>query len=258
MPSKQPTPQRVFVFAHQDDEFGVLAQIEVLVALGLPIWCVYLTNGAARGVNPAVRDAESTKVLAGMGIQRDRIIFAGTRLGIPDGALHQHLGRSLEALLEVLRPLGPTELYVPAWEGGHHDHDCAHAVGLLAGRATGASDVLQFSLYNGAVTRGAWFSVLHPLPSNGAVLQTRFSLAAAFRYIGACMAYRSQWRSWLGLLPFYAARVLFDRSMPLQRCSAERMRERPHRGPLYYERRFSVSYDTVAQAVTACERAARG
>jgi LmbE family N-acetylglucosaminyl deacetylase len=257
MASEERTHQRVFVFAHQDDEFGVLAHIEAFVALGTPVWCVYLTDGTARGTCSAVRDAESIRVLVRMGVHRDRIVFAGSRLGIPDGALHRHMAKALEALLEVVRPLQPAALYVPAWEGGHHDHDCTHAVGLLVGRWCAVTDVFQYSLYNGATTRGAWFSVMRPLPANGAVTQTRFSFAAAFRYIGACRAYRSQWRTWLGLFPFFAARLLTRRSMMLQGCSAERARVRPHTGPLYYERRFRVPYDTVAQSVTACERSIR-
>jgi LmbE family N-acetylglucosaminyl deacetylase len=238
----------VFLFAHQDDEFGVFRQLELLVAQGLPVRCLYLTDGSARASSPARRAAESTAVLGAIGIPPERISFLGTSEGLVDGHLHEGLRRAGEALLRTLGRHPIAALYVPAWEGGHHDHDSAHAIGLWVGRALRVTGTFQYPLYNGAATRGPWFSVLRPLPANGPVVNATFTLSAAIRYVRWCLTYRSQWRTWIGLLPIYAWRLLRERAMPLQPCRTERLDERPHPGPLYYERRFGIPFLTVASA----------
>ena len=40
---------------------------------GRAVRCVFLTNGAARGVSPAVRDAESVVVLARLGVPKTTV-----------------------------------------------------------------------------------------------------------------------------------------------------------------------------------------
>jgi LmbE family N-acetylglucosaminyl deacetylase len=245
----------VFLFGHQDDEFAVFRHLELLVAQSQQVRCIYLTDGSARGSSPALRAAESTRVLGAIGIPPDSITFLGTSEGLRDGHLHEVMLRARDALLRSLGSTPVAAVYVPAWEGGHHDHDSTHAIGLQVGHSLGVSEVFQYPLYNGATTRGPWFSILRPLPANGPVDQARFTLSAAVRYIGWCLSYRTQWRTWMGLLPFVVWRLLLGRSMPLQPCRMERLEERPHPGPLYYERRFGIPFQDVA-AATAELRAA--
>lgn len=254
MPSERPKAGvHVFLFAHQDDEFAVFGHLERLAAEANQVWCIYLTDGSARGASPVRRNAESLQVLASLGLPQEQIHFLGSRAGLRDGALHEDLGGALAALAEILSTLRIAALYIPAWEGGHHDHDCTHAVGKRVGLLLGVTTIFQYPLYDGATTWGPWFSVMRPLATNGPIHHFPFTFASAFRYLRWCLTYRSQWRTWVGLLPFYAVRILVNRSMPLQPCVAAGGVDRPHPGPLYYERRFQVPYRTVAMAIASLD-----
>ena len=63
-------------------------------------------------------------------------------------------------------PFGtPDEVYLPAWEGGHQDHDAGHLLGLSL--AAPGLRLRQFPLYQGAGLPGPFFRVMAPLPGNG-------------------------------------------------------------------------------------------
>lgn len=240
---------QVFLLPHQDDEFGVFGVIENCVARSARPVCVFLTGGQAGAASGPRRDAESRSVLSRLGVRADDIRFLGSDMRIPDGELHRHLGQVYPAVLAVLADLRPAKIYVPAWEGGHHDHDVTHALGVLACDALGLAPPSQFPLYNGVGLPGPLFWVLHTLPANGAVRHVRFGLRRACRYVLLCLSYRSQWRTWIGLLPFVTLVTLFRRGHVLQPTEMHRLEERPHSGALFYERRFGVEYVAVAAAV---------
>jgi N-acetylglucosamine malate deacetylase 2 len=64
-------------------------------------------------------------------------------LGLPDQDAMGHLAEIADALRSVMS--GVTEVYVPAYEGGHPDHD---AVNLVAARVCAGGPALsEFSLY---------------------------------------------------------------------------------------------------------------
>jgi LmbE family N-acetylglucosaminyl deacetylase len=238
----------LFLFAHQDDEFGIYGELAAERSAGAEVHCVYLTDGAGRRDVAARRNAESLAVLADLGIAPAAVAF----LGFPDGALHAGMERAARALasLPCLPVVG--RLYLPAWEGGHQDHDATHLLGLwLAARLGRLEHTSQFPLYHGAGLAGPLFRVFSPLPANGPVRRRRLPLSDRLRYGAWPLRYRSQWASFAGLWPPAFAKLLAGGGFALQPVSLQRAFERPHAGPLLYERRSDVTYADLSSAARA-------
>jgi hypothetical protein len=246
----------VFLFAHQDDEFGVFQSIERERARGVRIRIAYLTTGVTDGRPPSTRNNESIRVLSGLGIPAEDVVFAGSMLGIDDGKLLSRLAEAVRWLSNWLGSIEDLEtLFVPAWEGGHPDHDSLHAAALIAARSADcAAFVRQFPLYNAYLRRGPFFRVMCPLPDNGIVEQVPIPWPNRLRFLRNCLRYPSQARSWLGLFPFAAFHYLVIGAESLQRVSMTRLRQRPHIGRLYYERRHFATWEQVSAAIDACLR----
>jgi LmbE family N-acetylglucosaminyl deacetylase len=254
-----PTDAALFLFAHQDDEFGVFQRIADCRAQGLRVACAYLTDGASGGVSAGTRNAESRAVLTRLGVARDDIAFAGAQLDIGDARLPQHLAEA-EAWLGGWLGRFPAidALYVPAWEGGHHDHDALHALVVrLAERHGLLARTFQFALYHGWRCPGPWFRVLSPLPHNGVALCWRIPLRARWQFLRLCLSYPSQRGSWTGLFPFVLLHYLLRGQQTLQPVAPARLAERPHAGRLYYEKRGFYRWDQMAHALGAWQQAAQ-
>lgn len=248
--TKADAPVALFLFAHQDDEFGVFAQIEQEVREGRRVRCVYVTDGAATS-SPDMRDAESTMVLQQLGVPADDIMFIGPQLHIRDCQLHQNVGAFAEWLDEFINEHPTLErCFVPAWEGGHPDHDLIHAITISALKNQSRDiRVLQYSLYNSRNCPGQLFRVLSPLPENGLLIELPIAWRDRFRYVRLCLAYPSQWRTWLGLFPFAFAHYVLSGVQQLQHVDHARIFEPPHARPLYYERRGFLDWPTLRSAI---------
>jgi hypothetical protein len=134
---------------------------------------VWLTDGGWNGQDMTRRQRESENVLGGMMIQRDSMHFVGVDWLIPDGSLHLCVSKVLHRLQQKFEGIGSgATLYMPAWEGGHQDHDAAHLVGLKFGESIQA-EMFQYPLYNGKDLPGPWFKVLAPIEANGETLVLR-------------------------------------------------------------------------------------
>jgi LmbE family N-acetylglucosaminyl deacetylase len=247
-----------FLFAHQDDEFGVFRSIERERAQGARVEVAYLTTGVPAGGSPQIRNNESMHVLASLGVTAANIEFAGASIGIADGDLAHRLPEAVDWLSRWLRSIPDlARIYVPAWEGGHPDHDCLHAAVLIALSSEAGlslSMVRQYPLYNAYRRRGPFFRVLFPLPQNGNVEPVPIPWVARGRFIWKCLQYPSQAKSWMGLFPFAALHYLLIGKESLQQVSLKRLIERPHDGPLYYERRQFSTWAKVSTAVDNCRR----
>lgn len=228
----------LFLFAHQDDEFGVFAAIQAAAQRGR-VLCAYLTDGAAGGVHPAQRNAESLAVLAQLGVPGQDVAFAGEALGIGDGRLLEHLPEAAAWIEHWIASAGPVEaIYVTAWEGGHHDHDALHAIVVhVAARAALLGCVRQFPLYHGFRMPHPLFRVLAPLPMNGTARRMPLAPGERLRELRLCLSYPSQRNSWLGLFPFVLLHHLFRGHAVWQPVALDRIEQPPHPGRLYYERR---------------------
>jgi LmbE family N-acetylglucosaminyl deacetylase len=241
----------LFLFPHQDDEFGVFHQIESEREQARTVCCVYFTTGVPSGENPAQRSAESAGVLRALAVSESNIHFFGEQLGISDGALPHHT-LAVAAWIEktLLENPSVATVYVPAWEGGHSDHDALHACALQALRASASkAQCFQFPLYHAAGCVGPFFRVLSPLAANGEVARTRIPILKRLRYLRLLLFYRSQWKSWIGLFPFVLLHALFNGTQALQPVHAQRLSERPHAGLLYYEKRKFSTWEAVRAGI---------
>lgn len=242
----------LFLFAHQDDEVGVLHCIEKELRLGHRTVCCFLTDGGFGGISPQARNRESLAVLTALGVIADDIRFIGAAADIRDQHLHESLDSVHAALEETVATFREDirAIYAPAWEGGHPDHDATHLLARkLASSLPQACDVWQFPLYHGEKCAGPFFRVLSPLPGNGEVTRERISWVKRGQYLMiAATRYPSMRGTWLGLLPFFFWRYLVSGVQSLQR--ADQSLCRPHPGRLYYEKRgfarFEEFWETTA------------
>ncbi|MFC5461348.1 PIG-L deacetylase family protein [Massilia niabensis] len=238
-------PVDLFLFAHQDDEFGVFHLIDECRRQGRRAACAYLT----RGVNglAGTRNAESLRVLGKLGVDASDVVFAGDLLAIDDA----HLPLSLDAAGAWIGEwIGSFDtvgrIHVTAWEGGHHDHDALHALTLHAARRLALlPKVRQFALYNHKGCPGPLFRVLSPLAANGPVELQPVRWAKRLHYLRLCLAYPSQRTTWIGLFPFVLLHYLLDGRQALQAVSMERLDQRPHPGTLYYEQRGFFEWERM-------------
>ena len=248
-----PVPAALFLFAHQDDEFGVFQRILDCRARGMRVACAYLTDGQTASASAQQRNAESLAVLARLGVAPEDVYFAGEELGIGDARLPLHLGLAAGWIGRWLDRYPRIEaLHVTAWEGGHHDHDALHALAVTLAAARGLLErTWQFSLYQAKGLGGPLFRVLAPLPENGPAHATRIPWGRRWQHLRACLSYPSQRNTWLGLFPFVLLHYLLRGVEQLQRVDPARLAERPHAGPLYYEKRNFFTWDRMAQAIAA-------
>ncbi|MFT4840733.1 MAG: LmbE family N-acetylglucosaminyl deacetylase [Planctomycetota bacterium] len=250
MPTKNlPQPTSLFLLAHQDDEFGVFDEIRRAALNGTAI-CAYFTDGAA-GSEPSRRNRESLTVLQRLGVPAEDVRFLGEANGIADGRLFEQLDVVAKALQQLLSSIPDDAMvYLPAWEGGHHDHDGLHAVAALLLHKQGQlGRAKQFALYHAHRCVGPFFRVLQPLKENGTITVQRLQFGNRLRYLRHCLSYPSQAKTWLGLFPFVALAMLLRGRQSMQAVQVERVRQRPHAGKLYYEKRGFLAYETLAQAI---------
>jgi LmbE family N-acetylglucosaminyl deacetylase len=246
-------PAALFLFAHQDDEFGVFQRIADCRAQGLRVACAYFTDGATPTATAAQRNLESLAVLRQLGVAPDDVHFAGQQLGIGDAQLPQHLPNAARWLERWLDGYAEVDaLHVTAWEGGHHDHDALHALAVtVAARRGLLARTWQYSLYQAAGLPGPLFRVLAPLPQNGPARTWTIPWRARLTYLRHCLSYPSQRVTWIGLFPFVLLHYLVHGVQALQPVDPARLAQRPHPGPLYYEKRRFFSWDRMVQALDA-------
>lgn len=237
----------LFVFAHQDDEIAAASRIAYVLRQGDRVTCVYLTDGAGRHATSAERDEESRRVLAALGVDLSRVHFAGSRAGLPDGRLHEHLDRALELLeTSVTEPVDA--MVCLAWEGGHQDHDASHLVAVAFAARHGILDrCLELPLYQGYRLPGPVFQALAPLRIGRPWTARRLTLREGLSIAALCRHYASQRKTWLGLLPTALLRLAVARREWTRPVDLTRLHAPPHPGPLFYARRFGVTWDELAR-----------
>jgi len=229
----------LFIFSHQDDEFGVFWEICKLTNNNHEVSVVYLTSGNPKGDENKIRNAESLNVLGKLGVSESNVYFLGQELRIRDGGLPDFLDRAYVGVSQLINNIGvPAVLYVPAWEGGHQDHDAAHLVGVvIAERYRLVDKIYQFPMYRASEKRILFFKLFSPLAQNGNVFRDSYPWRYRFRFIIAFLSYKSQVRTIIGLFPFFIYYQLIIGDQMLQAASSDRVYEKPHLGMLLYEKR---------------------
>ena len=229
----------IYLFAHQDDEFGVFIDIYKNIKIH-NIYIFYLTNGDTKIIDKSklsIRDRESIKVLTKLGVKKKNIIFLGKKLGIPCNQLYLNLDKVYSELLKNLKKIGRiSSLITHSWEGGHEDHD---ACNLIARKAALKNKILtkssEFYLYNSYKTRLIFFRVFNPLTKNGKKVKSK--LLERFLFISLLFTYKSQYKIWIGLYPFIIFHYLFNGYNFLSKLQKTFKLTKPHKGKLLYEKR---------------------
>lgn len=234
----------IFLFAHQDDEFGILHEIKKHANKAT---CFYFTTS---GEKQQQRSGESIRVLSKLGIKETNIHFPGQGLNIPDLQLIDHIPKVISWLCGYLTENNIHAIYVPAWEGGHPDHDALNAATLIARKRINQEDIkiYQFSLYNAYRCRKPFFRVSYPLKKNGDVLIDIIPIKNRFKYLLCCLNYPSQWKTWVGLFPFVFFKYLCGKQQ-LQEVKSKKNITKPHAGQLYYEARNFSTWQKVKEVL---------
>ena len=150
----------LFLLAHHDDEVFCAGHMARALAAGSRIRLLWATAG---GLAPARRRLiEGTRARRLLGLAASD----ACEMKIPDQAAIDRVGEIAVAGLELLGGAaeGAATVYVPAYEGGHPDHDAVNlAASLLCSRRPGVT-VREFPLYR---RHRAWLSVQPPEPAAG-------------------------------------------------------------------------------------------
>ena len=190
-------------------------------------------------------------MLTGLGVPEENILFLGSENRLADGTLFRNLDRAHDLLEEATRSLPIDESLCLAWEGGHPDHDASHLIALAVARRRGVlENTWQFSIYNSGSGRGRFVRVFSPL-EGGEIRTQTLTAAEGVRLALLPFAYPSQRRTWLGLFPGAFLQMAVRRREAATRARLEAVRDRPHAGRLFYERRFGVPFSEFEEATRA-------
>ncbi|MCX2983297.1 PIG-L family deacetylase [Halieaceae bacterium IMCC14734] len=238
----------VFLCAHQDDEFSFLYTIQCSLAEGRDLLVLFLTDGG----NSEVRNEESRKVLEAAGVHSDSIEFIGGELQFTDGKLMDHLLPAWRAINYCIEGLSSRvkSIYMPAWEGGHQDHDVLHVLGVCLARKLGVyHSSRQIGLYHCYGMSWIFYRVLSPLKLNGPTTKVPIPPAKRLKFLILFLNYRSQFMAWIGLYPFVILDYLLDGTVKLQPISWSRIHQAPHPGVPLYERRGFSNLQSVTTSI---------
>jgi hypothetical protein len=205
----------------------------------IPIHIVYVTSSDLNGISNKTREKESLKVLRKLGVKKNQISFVGKELFIPDLRLKDHFIKAFIRCKKLLQKLGNVgTIYSLAYEGGHPDHD---ALNFLCSKLILFSKTKiigwQFPLYSGPGLFGSLFYLFRPLKKNGNVKKKKIDWKNIKIFLKLIFIYKSQFKTFFGLYPFYFIHMVFKRNSVIQKINPYKTYNRPHKGKLLYERR---------------------
>ena len=128
---------------HPDDEVVACGIAAMRAGAARPVYVLYLTTGVPRRRGYDARVARRRKeALAAAALLR--LVPLGFRHA-PARCLRHELDAACAEIEATLRSCGASELWVPAFEGAHQDHDAANA---LAAAFADRLPVREFAAYN--------------------------------------------------------------------------------------------------------------
>jgi hypothetical protein len=237
----------IFFLAHYDDEFGIFEDIRLHVSEKIPFHIVYLTNSNLDKSNNKIRQKESLSVLKILGVKTSQISFIGKELLIPDLQLKNYLISAYLRCKSLIKKLGNIgKIYTHAYEGGHPDHD---ALNFLCSKLISESktkiDGWQFPLYSGSGLVGPFFFLFKPLKRNGKIKKIKINIIQIKLYLMLIFFYKSQFKTFLGLYPFFFFHMIFKKNYLVQKINIKKKYFRPHKGKLLYERRNMDQFEEL-------------
>lgn len=244
MNAATPRLPALFIFAHHDDELFISITMRRLMRTGGPVRAAWLTRGGMKGER---RQSESRKAMELLGVEPENLIF----FGLPDGHLLDYLEDIIPRLMGLLERHRPASVFVPAYAGGHQDHDTVQLAGAVAirrlqeaehyapGPAVGRSrdiTLYEFPLYHRFGSR--ILSVGELIPGGDyPVLRTPLKLRDRLLKQRLARIYKSQRLILYPLLGIKGGPAMLHRDgEPYRQVPPDRNYERPpHPGRLAYE-----------------------
>jgi LmbE family N-acetylglucosaminyl deacetylase len=236
-----------YLFAHQDDEFGIFVQIKKEVKKN-ELFIFYLTSGTDKKINKNIlyhRDKESIKTLVSLGVKKKNIFFIGRKLGVKHNKLHLN-ARKVTLFLEnfISNIHKPNLIYTHSWEGGHEDHDTCNLITRRIKKRFKIKNCFQFSLYNSFNTSIIFFKVFNPIEKkNGKKVFA--SILERVYFIKLLFNYKSQIKIWIGMYPFIIFHYLTKGYNFIEKLNSSLKIERPHFGKLLYEKRNFCKFEIL-------------
>lgn len=221
--------RRILILApHPDDEVvGAAAAISRARSAEARLWVCWLTTGVPartllwpwqRAGHPARvtrRRAEAAAAAALLGLD-----VAGFQ-DWPTRTLKDHLPEARAVIAAAIDRLAIDRLWVPAFEGGHQDHDAANCLASTFRGRVAVWEFAEYGLFGRRIRRNQF-----PRPSGGEQV-LRLTAGEAALKARALAIYRSEAGN-LGHIG--QAQECFR---PLAACDYARP---PHPGPLFYQR----------------------
>jgi LmbE family N-acetylglucosaminyl deacetylase len=220
----------IFLLAHHDDELFIATLLKRLSARHKEIACAWLTRGGLKGRE---REAESIRAMELLGIDSSRLYF----FRLPDRSAFDYIEEVSLRLKRLLARLHIASVFVPAFEGGHPDHDAAQLAAALAlAQMDREISLYEFPLYNRYKTR--LLRVGEFIPDNAAPIRwTPMKLEDRLLKRKLAYIYTSQRLISLPLLGLKGGPMMLHvNGEPFRRVPDDRdYSRRPHSGRLAYE-----------------------
>jgi LmbE family N-acetylglucosaminyl deacetylase len=242
----------VVLLPHHDDEFFLGLHLPELLKAGHGVFLIYLTYDPRFG---RIRASETKRYLADFDNKNIKILELGADRGVLDGALYANLQSIFSNLMNIILWQKCLKIIVPAWEGGHHDHDAAHFIGAtLCKQFSPHIKLFEFGLYSGEKLYGPFFRLSgfkRRVNSDefepGSYLQ-RLAHAFSVRH------FKTQWNTFVGLWPFIFLHRIIGAGVVLREVTNGRNYNLPpHLGELFYQRRFKVNWPDVSAGLKSLE-----
>ncbi len=112
----------LLVTAHQDDEVFIASRLLQHLSWQDTVQIIWTASGQKDSAYEITRKLESIKGCKYLGIDSVNCTF----LDFIDGETYKHLNEIYSILLSKVEEFKPNVIYIPAFEGGHIDHDIVH------------------------------------------------------------------------------------------------------------------------------------
>jgi LmbE family N-acetylglucosaminyl deacetylase len=245
-----PTPLRVLLLAaHPHDEFGIAATLHAHTTAGDEVFASWY----APDDRPEIRErrqAETRRAMGLVGVPEENLEFAD----LEPAALTEQLPELVQAVRDTIERVDPDLVYVPAFEGGHPDHDAVDFAAWEAATSVGI-ETLEFPLYRASERRRFFARVPMFARLSGAPDPQRRTRRLQLREVDfkrkLWSVYRSQRPLFDVLLRVSGDEERYFSTEPTRPLPLRDYTKPPHERPLLYERdpEIPFSFDEFADRV---------
>jgi hypothetical protein len=124
---------------------------------------------------------------------------------------------------------------------------------MLATELNLLASTYQFPIYRRSDSRFIYFKLFDLLDKKNQVLLRKIPVLKRIKYMYFLFHYPSQWRTWLGLLPFYFLHYVINGNQIIQKINPMSYKKKPHNGLLLYEFRDFFKYSTLKKEIKLYE-----